>query len=317
MKRLVIKVVLLAAINAAIAIGILWGASARHHYAQWQTDSVLEATPRHASLDLVILGSSRAKLLTRLKPNLDCLERELDASVLGMATPFGGGLTPARLYLANFYRQGNQAQTLFFFLDSFMFFSRAPNEDHKFVTFEPMQAGFLFDLIREGCGHRQIQDYFRSKFTYAWLFQKPAELGVHVRTLTQADLDPAHMLRRAQSLFPEQIRPATFAHYAEIFRVILDLAKAHQTRIVIIFAPTLLSEELGQAEMKALLEACRQPYNLTIWDLSKCITEPGLFADFDHLNTAGVERFTVEFLKPRLKQLRETPADFHAANERE
>ena len=301
MIRLVSKLGLLLGVNAALGVGLLVLIDAGRHYEQWQTDSVLLATPRNTEFDLVVLGSSRAKLYTRLKPNLECLERELDMRVLGMATPFGGGIVPAQMYLANFYERGNRVKNILLFLDPFVMFSRGPNEGHKFVHFEPFRLRFLWKMARHGFGHRRIMAYVRSKFSLDWLTQKPAEVGYHTRALTPDDLDPVRMQMRMNSLFPDGLNEANFKHYARSLEQFLDMAQRNNARVIIAFPPTLLGPDPGRPSVLALLEEYRRRYEFEFHDLTTAVVDPGLYSDYDHLNSMGVEHFVSRFLKPLLR----------------
>src|SRR5690606_36410579 len=110
------------------------------HMANWETDARLLNMPSNASRDYVFLGSSHAYLLSRFRDNAEQTESILGGRVENLAMPSGGGLRPARLYLEEFLARGNRTREVIYFLDPFVFYSPGPNDQHKFVYFEPLQA---------------------------------------------------------------------------------------------------------------------------------------------------------------------------------
>ncbi len=297
MKRFTLKLGLLLGVNALVGLAVLTVLDMGRSYEQWQHDSVLSVTPRNTDFDLVMLGSSRAKRLTRLKPNLECLERELAAKVLGMGSPFGGGIVPAKLYLGNFYDRGNRAKTVLFLLDPFILFSRGPNEGHKLVYFEPFRLSFLTRMILNGFDHRRIVTYVRTKFSLAWLTQAPSELGYYRKALTPEDLDPERLRMRMDSLYPDGLDEAHFNRYAKVLGEILEMCQRHNTRMVIAFPTTLLGPDPGRPKVLELLDEYAKRYDFEFYDFTDAVTDPGLFADYDHLNSMGVEYFVSNSLK--------------------
>ena len=300
MKRLLFKLILLASANAAVGLAILQLADARHSFEQWQTDSVLLATPRDTAFDMVILGASRVKLLTRIRSNLDCLQRELRMKVLGMASAFGGGIVPAQMYLSNFYERGNTAGIVLISLPPSILFSRGPNQDHKIVYYEPFRFDFLLKMVRHGFGYRRIITYVRSKFTPAWLLQRPVPLANAWRTLTPEDVTPRRIQMRIDSMYTDGLDEARFKEYAKVFEDILGMARGHGARVVVIFAPTLLGEEPGTPKVRSLLAELGKRHAFEFYDFTNVLTDPSLYADLDHLNSKGAEQFVTRCLKPVL-----------------
>ncbi len=312
MFRFIVKLIVLIGFNAALGVGILTMAYAGRRYEQWETDSVLYVTPRNTQFDLVILGSSRAKLLTRLKPNLECLERELEMNVLGMATPFGGGVVPAKMYLDRFYDRGNNPECILFFVDPFMFFSKGPNEGHKLVYYEPFDPLFLIRLVRNGFDHRRLATYVRTKFSLERLCEKPEEIGYHTRALSKEDLDPEAMRKRVDSLYYNGVAPEVFERYKACLEHIMRLAEKNGDRMIIAFAPTLLGREPGHEHVLEFLKKLGKQYEFEVYDFTDAIQDHKLYSDFDHLNSPGVERFVKGFLKPAITKPPEKTPDYAA-----
>ncbi|HOZ46161.1 MAG TPA: hypothetical protein PLO37_07250 [Candidatus Hydrogenedentes bacterium] len=301
MKPCAYKLVWLAAFNAALGMAFLVLVDMGRDLDQCQTDSVLLAMPQDTQFDLAILGSSRAKLFTRIRPNIECLERTLGTRVFGMATPFGGGIVPAKLYLDSFYAQGNRADTVLLFLDPFMLFCRGPNEGHKLVYWEPFRFSFFVRMVREGFDYRRLVTYIRSKFLWNHIAQKPIELGRHDETLSSDLLDPERMSMRMNSLYPDGLDPAQFTRYAKTLRDVIATGQRQGARMIIAFAPTLLGDDPGRPMVAAFLDELQAQHEFEVYDFTHAVADPGLFADYDHLNSAGVEEFVSRTLKPLLR----------------
>lgn len=299
MKQLIIKAFLLALLNALLGLLVLAVNDSRYHFQQYETDSILLSTPKNTHFDVVVLGTSRARLLTRVRCNLECLERELGRT-FGLAIPFGGGIVPERLFLDNFFSKGNEADTIVYFLDAFQLFAPQPNREHRFVYYEPLRLRFLWQMMRNGFPPERIFTYVQSKFTYRWFTQAPGEVGCIDRVLTPDRIDPETMKKRVDSLYFEGLSETYFRRYARDLECILDTARSHGSRVLIAFPPTLLGPQPGADRLKKELEALRNAYTFEFFDFTDAVTDINLYYDYDHLNGAGVEQFVTKHLKPAL-----------------
>ena len=123
MKLFLVKGVLLLVLNGLLSASLLKIHGARLDYAPWETDSILLTMPKGDAVDLVILGSSHAYLMSRFEKNFELLESGLKMRTLNMALPTGGGIRPARYYLEHFVESGGTAPRLLYVLVPFVFFS--------------------------------------------------------------------------------------------------------------------------------------------------------------------------------------------------
>jgi len=298
MRKLLLKTIALTAANMAIGLVILAGVDLGHEYQPWETDSLLEIIPRNESFDLVILGSSRAYTLSRFKDNHLALERALGMRVLNLALPTGGGPRPARLFFEHFLARGNQTKTVLYCIAPFVFFDDGPNDEHKFVYYEPLRPSFLLRLLADGYPWRRIFVYIRTKFSWAALTQPPEPLIRQTAALAAIDSERVKM--RIKTLYPKGLREDFFTRYAPELRRVLEDCRNHGCRAHLVIAPTLLGPEPGAARITAYIASLQAEFGCTFDDFSQAMPDPAFFYNLDHMNTAGVEQFAQKLLKPVL-----------------
>lgn len=300
MKRFVIKLCGFAVINAVIAGAVLAVIDSRYAFKQFETDSVLLSMPRGEEVGVLVMGTSRARVLTRVRCNLECLERELGCKVFNIAVPFGGGIVPEKIYLSEFYGRGNRAHTILFFLDPFTMFSPQPNQDHRFVYYEPLRPSMLLAMARSEIPFRRILIYVQSKFTWRWVSQTAGTVPCDFETVKRKP-DPEKVRQRVESLYFDGLNEGYFQHYAQTLRDILEMAKQRGSRVVIALPPTLLGPQPGADRLMRQLDEFKKSYELEFYDFTGAIMDTELFSDYDHLNSPGVGRFVKEHLAPVVK----------------
>ncbi|HUW61107.1 MAG TPA: hypothetical protein VMZ06_08880 [Candidatus Bathyarchaeia archaeon] len=296
MKRFVIKLGAFALVNAIIAGAVLARIDSGYAFEQFETDSVLLSMPHNEEVGVLVMGTSRARVLTRVRCNLECLERELGCKVFNIAVPFGGGIVPEKLYLGEFYGRGNRVRTILFFLDPFTMFSPQPNQDHRFVYYEPLRPSLLLAMARNEIPFRRILIYVQSKFTWRWISQTAGTVPCDFETV-KGKPDPEKARMRVESLYFDGLNDGYFEHYAETLRDILEMAKQHGARVVVALPPTLLGPQPGADRLMRQLDEFKKSYELVFYDFTGVITDTALFSDYDHLNSPGVETFVKEHLK--------------------
>ncbi len=306
MKQLLCKGMLLMALNAALGVAFILAHELHLDYEPWETDSALLTMPRGEAVDLVVLGSSHAYVLSRFRENHRALEAGLGMRVANLAAPAGGGLKPARFHFEYFLERGNSTKQLLFLLDPFVFYNVGANEEHKFVYTEPFRFGYLKLLIENRYPMKRIFTYVRSKFTFDWLFQGPELMIAHTFTREGDPPDAELIAKRFDSLYTEGVDPANFGRYKKEFLSILercqDPALPAPIEVHVVAPPTLLGPEPGAAEVLAWLRelAAEGRYDLRVTDLAEAMPELKYFYDLDHLNKDGVVHFVEECLRPLL-----------------
>ena len=300
MRRFLFKVTLIMMVNVGAGLAVLALHDARLKYTHWETDSVLLTTPRNTAFDVAFLGSSHAYLFSRLQKNHEVTERVLGLRLFNLGLPTGGGIRPARFMLENFHERGNTVKQVVYFLDPFVFFSTGANDSHKFIYFEPLQFPFLKKMILDRYPLRSILTYIRSKFTYDWFFQHAEPLEEQTYALDAQAVQEARIHARMDSLYGDGLREENFLRYAGEMKKIIDYCKANGMVLHVIVPPTLLGPEPGAARMFAWLEEQKKAGGLDVRDCSGALPDPKYYYNLDHLNTAGVERFMRDCVKPVL-----------------
>lgn len=298
--RLVWRCALFAALNAVLAVAVLKAHESTLHLQRWETDSILLAMPEGEHRDAVMLGTSHAYVCARFQEHQAATERTLDRTVFNMAIPQGGGITPARYYLETYFESGNTADHVVYVLDPFVFYTAGSNEDHKFVYFEPFQLRFFAKMLSNGYNYRQIVSYVRSKFSTAWLLQKPDLLIHHVKGYPPELVTPERIEYRMGTLYPDGLHEEVFERYKPEFLKIVALCKARGAQLNVAVPPTLLGPETGHAAMMAWLETLRDRGDITLNDWSNAIPDPERYYNLDHLNLSGIEEFMGQYLRPVL-----------------
>jgi len=299
-RRFIIRAGMLAIVNIALAWAALWATGSYRSYAQWETDSILYATPRNTPFDFVSLGTSRTRIFSEFKANHDFIVNDLGLRFLNMAIPFGGGILPERLFLENFFDRGNGAKAVVLFLDPFVLFSDRLNREHRFVYYEPFRMRFMAKLIANRFPAERLMTYVRSKFGRYWFERGPLVKDRDVRVVDVAHADPAALRKRMENLYPEGLNPSNFERYSREVVRILDMAGSHGSRSFVVILPTLLGEEPGHGKTLAFLEQCRAQHPFTLCDWSKTMQEARFFADHDHLNHEGFKHMARTLLLPAL-----------------
>ena len=308
MKQFAAKSALFLLVNGLIGVAMLAAVDSRYHFEQYETDSILLSTPKNTHFGLVILGSSRARLLTRIRCNYELLERELDIEVLNLAIPFGGGIVPEKMFLRNFFDCGNSADTVLFFLDAFMLFSPQPNREHRFVSYEPLRPRFLRQMLTNDMPPERIFTYLESKFAHRWFTQRPGVVECDHGVIRDRQMDAEKVRKRHESLYFEGLSETYFTKYARVLEAILAMAQDNGCRIIIAFPPTLLGEQPGTQRLLQEFEKLRTTYDFEVHDFTNAIRDLGLYSDYDHLNSEGVEVFVTRFLRPVLRGSEESGA---------
>ncbi len=296
--RFVARAATLVALNALVLAALVYASSAyvlRHHWRNWETESDLAIMPAREHVDLVFLGTSHARTFSRAS-NHRRVEMALDRRILNLARGGGGGVVPMRAALSVFFERGNTVDTIVYFIDPWVLYSAAWNEDNAFYEGEPFSLDFARQVYRYA-GARGLRDYVLEKLTWSWIDAAPDRTEQDERIVPARSADAA--AKRIANLYNAGTDPAVFRKYAALLEDLVVFATA-RTRLVFVIPPTLLGDEPGTPELRALLKRFRSTYGVPFFDLRDSITTPALFGDHDHLNTRGVTLFAAEFLRPAL-----------------
>jgi hypothetical protein len=310
-KKFVVRLSAFIAINFAVfAALVAFAQSERHNVKNSQVEANLPVIPSGQHFDLLIMGTSRGRALSRYSGH-ERTENVLGMRMLNISKGRGGGVIPQEIFLSYFFDRGNTAGKIVYLVDPFVFFSRHWNEDNLLAEDEPLQFDFWWKLVRSPVSPMVVHNYFASKFTIEALFfrERSEELDAWVLDrmgaprpdgISLQKVDPILVKKQIANLYPDATEERLFRRYAGFFCEIIQSAQSHGAEIVLIIPPTLLGECPGESLLRSLLADCERRYGIRSFDLGQAILDPSLYCDHGHLNPAGVEYFARTYLKPVL-----------------
>ena len=301
-RRFIIKASVFVLINILLiwlSFNILHYYETINPYDNWNTESDGLIVPQKKYFNLLLLGSSHARIFAR-DENLRRVDSILDKSSLDIAKGGGGGgIVSNLIMLKYFYSQRNRTAQIIYFIDAWPFFSRKWNEDNYFLTNEPIRYQLFKECLHYHISRDVLLNYFKSKYTIDWLEQKPETREINNDVLK--DVSREAIQKRLASLYIEPFDEQIFNHYAALLEEVVKLAQSHHSKITFIFPATLLDDNRGKEKVVKLLSDFKAKYGVDFYDYSNAIQDPKLYYDHDHLNTKGVLYFTDKYLKPIVK----------------
>jgi hypothetical protein len=287
-------------LNLLALVAVSGAASAyvtRQTFTNGTTESNLLMMPSGTDFDMVMLGSSHGRNFSR-DGNHERVEEALQGRFCNLSLGNGGGLVPALASLSVFYARRNSAAHVVYLIDAWVFNARVFNEAHGFAQTEPLALDLLYYLVQGGMDPSALRDYLSSKLGLRWLRTNPrlVDLKAPVQSI-----DPVSVELRLKVLYPEGVDSVTVGRYTDVLRQVVRLADRHGSRVWLVRPPTLLGEEPGSAMLTKLLEGLRAQFpQVEVLDTSTGFTELSLFEDLDHLNSAGMEAYAAQVLRPAL-----------------
>ena len=267
-----------------------------HTYQNWETESDGLIIHKDKPFDLLLMGSSHARIFARDK-NLLRVDSILHKNTIDIGKGGGGGGIVSNLILLKyFYSQGNNTGQIVYFIDAWPFFSRKWNEGNFFLTNEPIRYQLFKECLNYDIDRDVLLNYFKSKYTIDWLDQEPQTREINNDVLK--DVSPEAIRKRIASLYIEPYDEQLFNHYAALLEEVVQLVQSHHSKLTFIFASTLLDDNRGKDKVVKLLSGFKTKYGVGFYDYSNAIQDPKMYYDHDHLNTKGVVYFTEKYLKP-------------------
>ncbi|MBF0573877.1 MAG: hypothetical protein HQK69_08985 [Desulfamplus sp.] len=313
-KKFILKFVIFSLLNIAIMAALLLFFSGRNRdikFKNWETESNLLVTGENEHYDVAILGTSRGRVFSRDSNHLT-MENILGKKVVNLSKGGGGGLMPAKIHLSHFYRRGNRADRVIYFIDPWIFFCPINNENNTFfLKDEPFEISILFDLILNHFPSQRIISYLQMIAVDDWKnISKYA--APNLDKLTLKAIDPAK-LEEAREHYLGLYEYDKFEHYSQFINDINKLAKEHNSKIIYIMLPILMRDFPGAKEVDAKLKEIINKENenykkndintnntFLYLNLIDAMQDRQFFYDHMHFNNKGVEYFTKTYLKPIL-----------------
>jgi hypothetical protein len=276
-----------------------------YRHAQTNRFFMVKTAPR-ARYDYLILGASHAAALG-YQDMTARLEQMTGASIINLSV-VGGGVRVSRLVF-DYFLAAHQASTLVYVVDSFAFYSRQWNEERLQDTRLFLRAPFdlrLASLLFSDPATRVMA------FDYVSGFSKinngdrfAADVTPEESTRFNRAYRPVRQIdeQRLEYLYPKAIDAATFDAYLSQFESLIQLARAHAMRVIVIKPPIpervarqIPAEDRFDARLHEILERHRVEFH----DFTHVGNDEKLFYDTDHLNREGVLNFFEHSLAPVL-----------------
>ncbi len=300
MKRLLSKIFLFLFLQMSIYLVVVSFPTLRHSFANNTTESDLLMMPKGTSWDILLMGTSHAKIFSR-NGNDDRVRKILGKDFFNLAKGGGhGGIFPESLLLSRFYRERNHADTVVYLVDPWVFYSRQWNEQNYFLEDEPFDIRFYFAALWGGAERSVLINGFQSKLFSHWLFLEPASR--EPKTDKLLSINDRQIAQDKKDYYLDGLNQENFLHYAMLFQQLVALAEKNHSHVVLIFPTTLWQETPGKNQVLAFLQELQKTHpNIEVHDFSHVITDPQYYYDTNHLNSLGVTLFTERYLLPVLK----------------
>ena len=299
MKKFFFKASIIMVINMLIAAYFLFQAYSKDdhlffHYTQ--TESVLGSVPSNTAYDLLIMGSSHGRIFSR-SGNHRKVEQILGLRMANIARS-GAGVVPEQAYLEYFFRNGNTAKTIVYFIDPFALSTEKWNERLYFLTDEPFKPSFVPLLFKHGIDSDVIYNYIKSKFLQSW--QKDHGMIREDATYCLKHRVEESVNKRIAAIFPDGYDKDRFEGYLDKLEKVIPYARSKHSRLIFMIPPTLLGKTPGHEQLVERLRLFKEKYGTPWYDHSMAITNPRQYYNHDHMNVRGVAFFTEKYLKPAL-----------------
>jgi len=312
MLKLSGKILLFLALNVLLLVAVLGLMNRqveKHEFNNWTTEANLLHMDEDKHYDLLILGTSHARSLSRSR-NHQRIENILGKKILNLSQGLGkGGLLNQYAFLKYFYHSDNSANTIIYFLDPFVFYNRYFDSKDKLFSYEPVRFSFLAIIATMDFDPGVLYTYLYSKFTKDWLRHRPySGKSIHWEIQT---VNAVSVFKRYNVVYPDNIDTVTFKKKKKLIKDIVGYIKKKQnTRVIFVVLPSLIKWP-GHEAMLNILEKIEKEEGIPYYDFSTVMMEKEYYKDHDHLNTKGVEHFTKEFLKPLLEGPAKIPPHNH------
>lgn len=304
MKQFLIKTLLIVLLfGGTLLLGLMGGTAwvKRHTFLNHQTEgNLLVIKPNH-HYDVAFMGISHARMFSRYG-NHPRVEGILGKSILNLGRGNGScGVNEQHFYLSYAYSQGVKVDTLVYFVSPVLMYAGFLNRATDTFNSEPFDFGFLMHYLRYTAENKQVRiwSYLRSKFGPHWVRTVPDTTPAMTDTLAQLDMEVVK--QGFKDAFKDSLNATIFAHNAQMIEQTIALAEMHGTKVIFVSTPALFGQWPGHTETVAFFERMAQKHGTPYYDYSQAITQPNLYYDNHHLNTAGVVLFTDSLLKGVLR----------------
>jgi hypothetical protein len=262
--------------------------------------SVLHEIRSNKNYDLLLMGTSHARMFGVSGHKKD-VQAILDKKILSIANN-GSGILPQKLYLELFYENHNNADTIIYFIDPWVFYSKDWNESNYYITDEVYRFDYLKKLIANRFSMGVIKEYLHKKLSYKLFIYPIRRKLVFDESISDSDYNALEEFKkeRLKLWYPQGTSSKTFRKYSNYLEEIIKLSRKHNSKVIFVLPPTLLGELPGQQEVGMYMKEIANKYGISFYDFSSAVNNRALYLNADHLNIKGVIYFSEKFLVPIL-----------------
>jgi len=298
LKSVLKNIALFFLLNVLLLGVLLWLGNYRlqqFHFNFSNTESNVLFMPENEKFDVVILGSSHARSLSR-KGNHERMENSTGKKIANLSKGHGaGGIKNQGLYLDYFLKKGNTANTLVYFIDPFVFYNDKMDNNNFIYNNEPFSFSFAAHIIGHGTRTETFVNYLKYKLKPYWWNYAPDTDAAETRLLTEAD--STKFEKRLAVMYPDGMKKEIREEKINYLRKVIDTAMKNKMKIVFVVPPTLLGKLPEHDSMIQTIQLPVRDTGIPVYDYSTAVTLPEYYYDLDHLNTAGCHYFTEIYLK--------------------
>ena len=271
----------------------------KRHFRNWETRSSTLFMGKGRQYDLLITGTSHARVFSRYKNHLR-IEKILNMSIINIGK--GGatsGVNEQFFFLKYFYSQNNSTNKILYFLSTPLLYSEILPVTSNTFNEEPFSFKFFFEYLKfksENKGLRLLE-YCRSKLKLDWITLKPQSGDALLDSLNHID---STALQMTVKKFYDTNNIERFNKSCNTIEEEIRFAQAHHAEIIFILPPALFGKWMGQERTLEFAERMKKRYGIKYYDFSEAVLIPQYYYDHQHLNSLGIIYFTEKFLKPVL-----------------
>ena len=273
-------------------------------YHNFNTEENVVITPRNKHFDFMFLGLSHARNFSR-HHNHERIEKILDRNFINFGKGGGNGnIANQYVFLKYFLSRGNTTDHIYYILSMPMFFAKRLDENAYTYQYEMLNINFFFQILTGPDVNKgeKLYTYVRSKFDKRWR-KKYGPWSEKSRDTVLDKIDSTKIVAGFKRAYVNGLEFDTFEKNKKLMKETIELAHENNIRVTFIVTPSTFGVWPGHDEVMAFMEELKKEYGTDIHDYSNVyLHQKQYFYDHHHLNTAGVMKFTKEYLKPLMDE---------------
>lgn len=251
--------------------------------------------------DIILLGASHARNLSR-HMNHYRVEKILDKSVANIAQGENScGVEEQYFYLKYFYDENNTVDKVVFFLSPPLLFSETLPIASNTFNKEIFSTSFLWNYINFETTENKRQrifEYLKSKLTWSWITIEAKDNESMESALLR--VDSAVVASGIAEYYDVNESLDRYKIECENLEEVIKYVQAKNSEFIFVMPPASFGRWPGNDLVLGFADKMKQKYGIEYYDFFESVMLPKYYYDHHHLNTAGVEYFTENYLKPAL-----------------